>query len=137
MEYIEIFNQLDHEISDKVEELQKQQERLLERKKYLLETKQKIHCFLSDAYEMKQLLDFNPQLSETVNLELTKIFQNEGEFKIGEENVAEEKEELETNVDYLKEEDLDYDLDINTEVEEEQPIKLYKFVDSHGKDTQF
>lgn len=134
MEYIEIFNQIDREISNKIEYLQKQQDKLLERKKYLLDTKQKIHCFLSDAYEMRQLLNFSPDLAESVNAELNKIFQGEENLRIESKNQLNDSK-IESTLDFMDNQDLDSQMVIDAE--QEEPIKIYKFVDSDGKDTSF
>ncbi len=143
MEYIEVFNKLDQKLSNKIDELQKQQEKLLERKKYLLETKQKIHCFLSDAYEMKQLLDFNPDLIHSVSSELGKIFTEGKSLDFKKTNQIKASEELESMMeapiesssDFMNTQDLDPSLVIDSD--EEEPIKIYKFIDSDGKDTAF
>jgi hypothetical protein len=134
MEYIELFNQLDQQISSKIEDLQKQQEKLLERKKYLLDTKQKIHSFLSDAYQMKQLLDFNSDLAQSVKAELNKIFQGEKELNYLKNNQVNQPK-IESRPNLLNNQDLEPQVVIDTS--QEEPIKLYKFVDSDGKDTSF
>lgn len=131
MQYIEVFNQLDQNISDKIQDFQKQQEKLIAKKKYLLETKQKIHCFLNDAYEMKKLLDFNADLTEAVNDELNKIFQGEDKVKPTQTNQT-KPTIVESNPSLVNNEDLDAELVIDAE--QEEPIKIYKFVDSEGKD---
>lgn len=134
MEYIKVFDQLDQQISKKIEDLQKQQDKLLERKKYLVETKQKIHCFLSDAYQMKQSLNFNSDLVQSVNLELNKIFQGEGNLKFLENNEIKQAK-MESNSELSSHQDLEPQVEIDAE--QEEPIKIYKFVDSEGKNTQF
>lgn len=134
MEYVKVLNQLDQQISEQIEDLQKQQDELLERKKYLLDTKQKIHCFLSDAYQMKQSLDFDSDLVQSVNLELNKIFQGNGDLKFLENNEIKQANK-QSNSQLNNNQDLDSQILIDAE--QEEPIKIYKFVDSEGKDTQF
>ena len=134
MEYVKVLNQLDQQISEQIEDLQKQQDELLERKKYLLDTKQKIHCFLSDAYQMKQSLDFDSDLVQSVNMELNKIFQGNGDLKFLENNEIKQANK-QSNSQLNNNQDLDSQILIDAE--QEEPIKIYKFVDSEGKDTQF
>ena len=139
MDYIEVFNQLDQKLSDKIERLQKQQEHLLEQKKHLVEAKQKIDGFLTNAYEMKKLLDFNSELVQSVQVELNKIFKFEGKAKILNDNnskLTNSKQTLaESNPDISKNLELDPQLVIETE--DQEPIRIFKFVDSEGKNTSF
>ncbi|MGY6530092.1 MAG: hypothetical protein ACXITR_09200 [Cyanobacterium sp.] len=74
MEYVDIFEKIDGDLSQRVKDLQKKQQELLEQKKFLTEAKQKIHGFLSDANEIRQVLEFHPNLVEVVRDELDKIF---------------------------------------------------------------
>jgi hypothetical protein len=135
MEYLNLFNQLDQNLSQKIEDLQKQQEELIEQKKYLLEAKQKIHCFLSDAYEIKQVLDFQPELVTSLQAELNKIFQGETSSK----NLRENSDKVNSKIDNLiTEEDEELNLDeIVIDTDEQEQIKIFKFVDSQGKDASY
>ncbi|AFZ47596.1 hypothetical protein Cyast_1635 [Cyanobacterium stanieri PCC 7202] len=74
MEYVDIFERIEGDLSDRVKDLQKKQQELLEQKKFLTEAKQRIHGFLSDAHEIRQVLEFHPSLIEVVRGELDKIF---------------------------------------------------------------
>lgn len=134
MEYLNIFNQLDQKYSQKIEDLQRQQEEWIEKKKYLLEAKQKVHCFLSDAYEIKQVLDFQPELITSIQAELSKIFRGEiHPENLGENYVKSEGKKAESLVDDLP----DLDPQMVIDADEQEPIKIFKFVDSEGKDTSY
>ncbi len=136
MEYINLFNRLDQDLSQRIEDLQRQQEELIEQKKYLLEAKQKVHCFLSDAYEIKQILDFKPELVTSLQGELNKIFEGD----IQDMNLEENSEGVEIKeLDSVTEEDEELNLDqqMVIDTDEQEPIKIFKFVDTEGKDTSY
>ena len=135
MDYIEVFNQLDQKLSDKIDRLQKQQEHLLQQKKHLVETKQKIQGFLTDAYEMKKLLDFNSELSQSVQTELNRIFKSEGKVKLVNNNHNNQPTNVESNADTSK--NLELDPQVVIETEDQEPIRIFQFVDSEGKNTSF
>ncbi len=135
MDYIEVFNQLDQKLSHKIERLQKQQEHLLQQKKHLVETKQKIQGFLTDAYEMKKLLDFNSELSQSVQTELNRIFKSEGKVKLVNNNHNNQQTNVESDADTSK--NLELDPQVVIETEDQEPIRIFQFVDSEGKNTSF
>jgi hypothetical protein len=170
MDYVALLNQLDRKLSNQIDGLQKKQEQLLEQKKSLLETKQKIDGFLSDAHEMKRLLNFDPELINSVSVELKKIFNSQNQLNRSTENIH-QPTDLQSNLtsqpeaNYSKsapkaqpqssrtppppesnsEENLslepDLDLDLEPQViiddQEQEPIRIFKFVDADGKDTSF
>lgn len=136
MEYLNFFNQLDQDLSQRIEDLERQQEELIEQKKYLLEAKQKVHCFLSDAYEIKQVLDFKPELVTSLQAELNKIFQGETQYK----NLGKQSEKTDGKLNNLSREEedkLNLEPQMVIDADEKKPIKIFNFVDSEGKKTVY
>lgn len=135
MEYIDLFEQIDQDLSARVKDLQKKQEQLIEQQKNLVETKQKIHAFLSDAHEMKLLLEFQPDLVEVVRGELNKIFAtdssenqkglNKDKNKVIKQEKNEPKSEILADEKKIKKE----------KSEEQEKIEIFNYVDMQGKST--
>jgi len=135
MEYIDLFEQIDQDLSARVKDLQKKQEQLIEQKKNLVETKQKIHAFLSDAHEMKLLLEFHPDLIEVVRGELNKIFSadtsdnkkslSKEKNKVVKQDKNEPKSEVSPDEKKIKKE----------KSEEQEKIEIFNYVDMQGKST--
>ena len=74
MSYLNVFNKLDQDITGQIQNLQVKQQELMEKKKNLSMTKQKIQTFLSSATEIKQMLESQPELVKSLQKELVKIF---------------------------------------------------------------
>ena len=74
MGYVNIFQKLDKDIAEQLQELQIQQKELLEKKKNLLNTKQEIQNFLNSAQEVKKLVESEPELLKSLRTELGQIF---------------------------------------------------------------
>ena len=141
MGYIEVFNQIDQNLSSRIGTLKKRQEELIDEKKQLLETKQKVHSFLSDAHEIKKVLDFSPELVHSIQAELYKIFQPESKLEIQDtKNVTKVKlnsEQTTPNPKPEKKETQPKRKQATVNNEKQEPIKVFNFVDIEGKNTSF
>ncbi|BAQ66222.1 hypothetical protein [Geminocystis sp. NIES-3709] len=136
MGYTNVFSKLDQDLSNQIKTLQAKQQELLERKKNLLAKKQKIQGFLTDAQEVRKILDAEPELIESLQIELAKIFtaNNQPKLPIKKEN----------NVTVNLEEPKDKNKEVKTftpstsvNLQEEESIKIFQFVDAQGKNTSF
>jgi len=126
-----IFGPYDQDISIQIKSLQAKQQELIEKKKNLLATKQKIQGFLSDAQEIKKTLEFEPDLIKSLHMELNKIFTSNIPVK-KEENIA-------ANLEYSNEK-INNNKVVNNSSNlppEEESLKIFKFIDSQGKNTSF
>lgn len=136
MGYANVFTKLDQDISNQIKNLQTKQQELIEKKKNLLATKQKIQGFLTDAQEIKKILAFEPELIQSVESELNKIFTTDTQ-----PNLPIKKESLlPSNLEYSISETQDNKVSDNTnnlESEEEESLKIFKFIDTQGKNTSF
>ncbi|NCO74473.1 MAG: hypothetical protein GW795_10940 [Cyanobacteria bacterium] len=131
MGYVNVFSKLDQDISIQIKSLQAKQQELIEKKKNLLATKQKIQGFLSDAQEIKKTLEFEPDLIKSLHMELNKIFTSNIPVK-KEENIA-------ANLEYSNEK-INNNKVVNNSSNlppEEESLKIFKFIDSQGKNTSF
>jgi uncharacterized protein (DUF3084 family) len=135
MGYANVFTKLDQDISTQIKNLQTKQQELIEKKKSLLATKQKIQGFLSDAQEIKKILASQPELIKSVESELNKIFAVDSQPKLP----IKKESFLPTNLEYSISEIKDnkvVDNPNNLESEEES-LKVFKFIDTQGKNTSF
>lgn len=136
MGYANVFTKLDQDISNQIKNLQTKQQELIEKKKSLLATKQKIQGFLTDAQEIKKILASQPELIQSVESELNKIFTTDMQPKLPIKKEA----ILPTNLEYSLSETQDNKVSDNTdnlELEEEESLKIFKFIDTQGKNTSF
>lgn len=136
MGYANVFTKLDQDISSQIKQLQTKQQELIEKKKNLLATKQKIQGFLNDAQEIKNILASNPELVKSVESELNKIFTLNSQPKLPIKKEA----ILPPNLEYSDAETLDnkvVDDNNNLESQEEESLKIFKFIDTQGKNTSF
>jgi hypothetical protein len=136
MGYANVFTKLDQDISIQIKNLQAKQQELIEKKKNLLATKQKIQGFLTDAQEIKKILTSQPELIKSIESELSKIFTTDSQPKLPIKKEA----ILLTNLEYPAPESRDSQVSDhanNFESEEEESIKIFKFVDTQGKNTSF
>ncbi len=138
MEYIDFFEQIDQDLSQQMKSLQKKQEELIEQKKIFLETKQKIHGFLSDAHEMKQLLESHPDLVELVRTELNKMFKVDSSSSNPPLNKQTNQSEKTTKVAQKKEVSQGKKEPVKLppdNLEKQEKIEIFNFVDMDGKST--
>ncbi|BAQ62506.1 hypothetical protein GM3708_2912 [Geminocystis sp. NIES-3708] len=136
MGYANVFTKLDQDISTQIKHLQAKQQELIEKKKNLLATKQKIQGFLTDAQEIKNILASQPELVKSVESELNKIFTIDSQPKLPIKKEA----ILPTNLEYSDSETHDNKIDDNNnnlESQEEESLKIFKFIDTQGKNTSF
>lgn len=99
-------------------------------------TKQKIQGFLTDAQEIKNILASQPELVKSVESELNKIFTIDSQPKLPIKKEA----ILPTNLEYSDSETHDNKIDDNNnnlESQEEESLKIFKFIDTQGKNTSF
>lgn len=136
MGYANVFTKLDQDISSQIKNLQTKQQELIEKKKNLLATKQKIQGFLTDAQEIKKILASQPELIQSVESELNKIFTTDTQPKLP----IKKESLLPTNLEYSVSEIQENKVPDNTnnlESEEEESLKIFKFIDTQGKNTSF
>ena len=74
MGYSNIFQKLDQDLTSQLQTLQAQQKELLEKKKKLSDTQEKIQNFLDSAQEVKDIIGAEPELMKSIRSELGKIF---------------------------------------------------------------
>jgi hypothetical protein len=136
MGYTNVFSKLDQDLSNQIKTLQAKQQELLERKKNLLAKKQKIQGFLSDAQEIRKMLDSEPELIESLQIELSKVFTPNNQPKLPikkESNITMNLEE--SNLENKETKTSSPAKKITPP--EEESIKIFQFVDAQGKNTSF
>ncbi|MBL1209263.1 hypothetical protein [Geminocystis sp. GBBB08] len=136
MGYANVFSKLDQDISNQIKNLQAKQQELIEKKKNLLATKQKIQGFLTDAQEIKKILASQPELIKSIESELSKIFTTDSQPKLPIKKEA----HLLTNLEYPSTEIKDNNVSVksnNLDSEEEESLKTFTFLDTQGKNTSF
>lgn len=161
MEFGDFFDKIDQDLSQKVKDLQKKQEQLIEKQKQLAETKLKVEDFLQKAQDLKKIISVNPQLTEAVKRELNDLFSTSETSALHPEPKALQTEPKALHPDsktppsglkplvnqtkiekkpetVKKEEKREPKLpDLNLGNEETEAIKIFKFVDTKGKNTSF
>lgn len=128
MGYVNIFQKLDQNIAEQLEELQTQQQELLEKKKKLLSTKQEIQKFLNSAQEIKKLVASEPELLKSLRAELGQIFaiNNNNTPKVPRKKIDNSKANLEPKSVSPPSTTKSINL-------EEESISDFNFVDAQGK----
>ncbi|MBF2056615.1 MAG: hypothetical protein IGQ45_05185 [Cyanobacterium sp. T60_A2020_053] len=155
MEFGDFFEKIDQDLSQKVKDLQKKQEQLIEKQKQLAETKQKVQDFLQKAQELKKIIGFNAQLTEAVKKELNDLFTGSDTSALHPDSKTLHPElktpnpDLKTSANQTKiekkpdtvvkkEEKQEPKLpDLNLGNKDTEAIKIFKFVDTKGKNTSF
>lgn len=154
MEFGDFFDKIDQDLSQKVKDLQKKQEQLIEKQKQLAETKLKVEDFLQKAQDLKKIISVNPQLTEAVKRELNDLFSTSETSALHPEPKALHPDSKtppsglkplvnQTKIEkkpetVKKEEKREPKLpDLNLGNEETEAIKIFKFVDTKGKNTSF
>ena len=142
MGYTSIFQKLDKDITNQIQSLQAKQKKLLEKKKNLLTTKQQIQNFLNSAEEIKKVIETEPELMKSLRSELGQIFSLNSQPKLllnKEENLTPNLEQtaIETTPkqdknNAKKTEEIVLDELVLNEVEVDESIKDFKFVDAQG-----
>lgn len=136
MGFTNVFAKLDQDLSNQIKNLQTKQQELIERKKNLLAKKQKIQGFLTDAQEIRKILESEPELISCLQTELNKIFGVESQPKLPIKKEADVSSNLEETSDKKKEIKA-YNPPQNINSSEEESIKIFQFVDAQGKNTSF
>ena len=126
MGYVNIFQKLDKDIAEQLQELQIQQKELLEKKKNLLNTKQEIQNFLNSAQEVKKLVESEPELLKSLRTELGQIFVMNSSPKLP----RKQPENTKANLEKKPSPSLSPRKSINLE---EESIDEFNFVDAQGK----
>ncbi len=129
MGYANVFTKLDQDISTQIKNLQAKQQELIEKKKNLSATKQKIQGFLTDAQEIKKIIASQPELIKSIEIELSKIFTADSQSQLP----VKKGTNLPTNLEYSSSESQDGKVSDNPndlELEEEESIKIFKFIDT-------
>lgn len=134
-----IFDKLEQDLSSQIQSLQAKQQELIEKKKNLVVKKEKIQNFLSSAQEVRQMIELEPELLKSVQKELGKIFvsHNPQQPKLPikkEGNITPNLESASESTPHDSEVD---NIANSDESEEEESIKIFKFVDAQGKNTSF
>ena len=137
MGYSNIFQKLDQDLTSQLQTLQAQQKELLEKKKKLSDTQEKIQNFLDSAQEVKDIIGAEPELMKSIRSELGKIFTvnsngNSPKLPIKKTETESVVEEKETGGESPMDADLNLE-DLN--IGEESPIADFNFVDADGKNT--
>ncbi len=137
MGYSNIFQKLDQDLTSQLQTLQAQQKELLEKKKKLSDTQEKIQNFLDSAQEVKDIIGAEPELMKSIRSELGKIFTvnsngNSPKLPIKKTETESVVEEKETGGESPMDADLNIE-DLN--IGEESPIADFNFVDADGKNT--
>ena len=125
MGYVNIFQKLDKNIAEQLQELQIQQKELLEKKKNLLNTKQEIQNFLNSAQEIKKLVESEPELLKSLRTELGQIFVMNSSPKLPRQQL----ENTTANLEKKPSPSLSPRKSINLE---EESIDDFNFVDAQG-----
>lgn len=136
MGYTNIFAKLDQDLSNQIKTLQTKQQELLERKKHLLTKKQKIQGFLADAQEVRKMLDSEPELIESLQIELSKIFTSNNQAKLP----IKKESNVTTNLEESNRPNQENKTSLppkKVTLPEEESIKIFQFVDAQGKNTSF
>ncbi|MBE9222121.1 hypothetical protein IQ215_05370 [Cyanobacterium stanieri LEGE 03274] len=137
MEYVDIFEKIEGDLSQRVKDLQKKQQELLEQKKFLTEAKQKIHGFLSDANEIRQVLEFHPHLVEVVREELDKIFAvNAPSHNLKLPNTNPRKTSPNNPLPQSKEVEVNLPTEGMKKTKEPEKIQFFPYVNMEGKTTR-
>ncbi|MGI0479504.1 hypothetical protein ACN4EE_01805 [Geminocystis sp. CENA526] len=136
MGYTNVFSKLDQDLSNQIKTLQVKQQELLERKKNLLAKKQKIQGFLSDAQEVRKILDSEPELIDSLQIELAKIFTADSQPKLPIKKESNVTANLEQSSEKNQESKVSSSPKKITPPDEES-IKIFQFVDAQGKNTSF
>lgn len=136
MGYTNIFSKLDQDLSNQIKTLQAKQQELLERKKNLLAKKQKIQGFLADAQEVRKMLDSEPELIDSLQEELEKIFTANNQGKLSGQKETNLTANLEESPQKNQENKVSSSAKKTTSPHEES-IKIFQFVDAQGKNTSF
>ena len=84
---------------------------------------------------MKKLLDFNSELSQSVQTELNRIFKSEGKVKLVNNHHHNQQTNVESNADTSK--NLELEPQVAIETDDQEPIRIFQFVDSEGNNTSF
>ena len=133
MVYVNIFQKLDQDIANKLQQLQAQQQELLEKKKNLQTIKEDIQSFLNSAQEIKTLVESEPDVLKSLRLELGKIFSMQAPtLPIHKQenttpNLEENIEQTASPISSLK----------SVIIEEEESINNSTFVDAQGQNKSF
>jgi len=134
-----IFDKLEQDISNQIQSLQAKQQELIEKKKYLATTKEKIQNFLTSAQEIQQIVRGEPELLKSIQKELGKIFSSHNnpqpKLPIKKENST--TPNLESPPENKPIDSALKSADNSDDTEEGEAIKIFNFVDAQGKNTSF
>lgn len=136
MGYTNVFSKLDQDLSNQIKTLQAKQQELLEKKKNLLAKKQKIQGFLSDAEEVRKILESEPELIDSLQVELVKIFTANSQPKLPIKKEA----NITANLEESPEKNPEIKVSSSSKKitpSNEESIKIFQFVDAQGKNTSF
>jgi hypothetical protein len=134
MGYVNIFQKLDQDIAEQLQDLQIQQKELLEKKKNLLNTKQEIQKFLNSAQEVKKLVESQPELLKSLRVEIGQIFAINNTPQLPRQKLDNSKASLDKEVEKKPSEPFSQIKSINLEEKSmKESINDFNFVDAQGK----
>ena len=130
---VNIFQKLDQDIANQLQQLEAQQQELLEKKESLQTIQEDIQTFLNSAQEIKTLVESEPDLFKYLRLELSKIFSIQAPtlpLHKPENNTP----DLEENVEQMTSATSSFKPLI---IEEDDSVNNSTFVDAQGQNKSF